>query len=65
MPRIQVEKNDDMDPKLPGGRNTVHRWTLMLTHDELAALQRGDRVKLTEKMPDLTVKHLYMDVTVV
>lgn len=64
MARLQIERNDDLDETLPGGRNTVHRWTLVLSPDDLKALSRGEALKVSEKLPDLTVKHLYLDVTV-
>lgn len=64
MARLQIEKNDDQDTTLPGGRNVVHRWTLMLTPDDMADLTAGNPVKLNVALPNLTMRHLFCEVAV-
>jgi len=63
MARLQVEPNQDIDPTLPGGRNVVHRWTVVLDPDDMADLVAGNPVKFTVTMPDITVKHLFVTVS--
>ena len=61
MARLQIEPNLDADAMLPGGRTTVHRLSLILSPDEVHALANGQTVKLSEKLPAITVNHLYLD----
>jgi len=62
MARLQIEPNLDGDVTLPGGRNVVHRWSVVLTPDDMADLAAGNPVKISAALPDLTVKHLFLGV---
>lgn len=64
MARLQLEENLDSDAMLPGGRTTVQRLTVVLSPQEAADLVAGKPVKLSEKLPSLTVNHLYLNLTV-
>lgn len=61
MARLQIEPNQDADAMLAGGRTTVHRLTLLVSANEIHELANGKVVKLSEKLPAITVNHLYLD----
>lgn len=64
MARLQIEENLDGDAMLPGGRTTVHRLSVILSKQEAQDVLDGKPVKLSEKLPALTVNHLYLDLKV-
>ena len=62
MARFQIEPSIDADDTLPGGRLTVHRWSIILEPGDLEKLQTGESVKLSVAIPNATVRHLFAEV---
>lgn len=62
MAHFVIEANLDTDEQMEGGRNVVHRWSVVLEPDDLVAIQAGKPIKLGVKLPNVTAKHVFFTV---
>ena len=62
MARFQIEPSIDSDDTLPGGRLTVHRWSIVLEPGDLEKLTNGETLKISTAIPNATVRHLFTEV---